>query len=46
MRPVDVIDRYFLDLVSKLLALDPAERITVRNALAHSYFSLGIPPKV
>ncbi len=46
MRPVDVIDRYFLDLVSKLLAFDPAERITVRNALAHSYFSLDIPAKV
>ncbi|KJA26384.1 hypothetical protein HYPSUDRAFT_64108 [Hypholoma sublateritium FD-334 SS-4] len=46
VRSVDGIDRHFLDLMSRLLALDPVQRITVRNALAHPYFSLEVPPKV
>ncbi|EIN09846.1 CMGC/CLK protein kinase [Punctularia strigosozonata HHB-11173 SS5] len=41
--PTDVINRHFLDLVRKLLAFDPAQRITVRDALNHPYFSLTIP---
>jgi dual-specificity kinase len=41
--PTDVINARFLDLVRKLLAFDPAERITVREALAHPYFDLSIP---
>jgi dual-specificity kinase len=41
--PTDVINRHFLDLVRKLLAFDPAQRITVREALNHPYFGLNIP---
>ncbi|KAG2017868.1 CMGC/MAPK protein kinase [Coprinopsis cinerea AmutBmut pab1-1] len=41
--PYDHINRQFLNLVQKLLAFDPAQRITVREALAHPYFSLTIP---
>ncbi|KAF8150784.1 CMGC/CLK protein kinase [Crassisporium funariophilum] len=42
----DNINRQFLDLVRKLLAFDPAQRITVRDALQHPYFSLNIPPEI
>ncbi|KAF9484354.1 CMGC CLK protein kinase [Pholiota conissans] len=44
--PTDNINRQFLDLVRKLLAFDPAQRITVREALQHPYFSLNIPPEI
>ena len=44
--PTDNINRQFLDLVRKLLAFDPAHRITVRDALQHPYFSLNIPPEI
>lgn len=40
--PTDTTNRNFLDLVRKLLAFDPAQRITVREALAHPYFALSI----
>ena len=39
----DPINRHFLDLVKKLLTFDPAQRITVKEALNHPYFSLPIP---
>ena len=42
----DMINRHFLDLVTKLLAWDPAQRITVREALGHPYFSLSIPEEI
>jgi len=35
----DPSSRAFLDLVRQLLALDPAQRITVRQALQHPYFT-------
>ncbi|KZV74620.1 kinase-like protein [Peniophora sp. CONT] len=41
--PTDSVNRQFLDLVRRLLAFDPAERISVREALQHAYFSLGVP---
>jgi dual-specificity kinase len=41
--PIDLINQHFLGLVQKLLAFDPAHRITVRDALNHPYFSLTIP---
>lgn len=41
--PYDEINRTFLDLIRKLLAFDPAQRITVRDALNHPYFALQIP---
>ncbi|KAK2460905.1 hypothetical protein APHAL10511_007375 [Amanita phalloides] len=41
--PVDPINKAFLNLVQKLLAFDPAQRITVREALNHQYFSMTIP---
>ena len=34
---------YFLDLVQKLLAFDPQERLTVRQALQHPFFKLPVP---
>ncbi|KAH9945287.1 CMGC/CLK protein kinase [Epithele typhae] len=39
----DPINRSFLDLVKKLLTFDPAQRISVKEALAHPYFSLPVP---
>jgi mitogen-activated protein kinase 7 len=33
-----------LDLLDKLLAFDPAERITVEEALAHPYLSIWHDP--
>lgn len=36
----------FLNLVQKLLAFDPNQRITVREALNHPYFSLNIPEEI
>ncbi|KAK7454475.1 serine threonine protein kinase CMGC group [Stygiomarasmius scandens] len=44
--PTDHINRQFLDLVRKLLAFDPAQRITVEEALKHPYFSLDIPNEI
>ncbi|KAJ3520189.1 hypothetical protein NM688_g9198 [Phlebia brevispora] len=41
--PTDTINQRFLDLVRRLLTFDPAQRITVREALNHPYFSLQIP---
>lgn len=37
---------HFLDLVRKLLMFDPKQRITVRDALRHPYFSQTIPPEL
>ncbi|TEB34629.1 CMGC/CLK protein kinase [Coprinellus micaceus] len=44
--PTDHANKLFLNLVQKLLAFDPAQRISVREALAHPYFSLTIPEEV
>ena len=44
--PTDVINRQFLNLVQRLLTFDPAQRITVRDALSHPYFSLSIPNEI
>ncbi|KAI5119835.1 hypothetical protein M0805_008401 [Coniferiporia weirii] len=43
MPPRDEVNRQFLDLVQRLLAFDPAQRMTVREALQHPYFDLSIP---
>ncbi|EJD49756.1 kinase-like protein [Auricularia subglabra TFB-10046 SS5] len=42
----DVPNRHFLDLVKKLLTFDPAQRITVREALAHPYLSTNLPSDI
>ncbi|KAG6830655.1 hypothetical protein H0H92_015552 [Tricholoma furcatifolium] len=44
--PTDIINRQFLHLVQRLLCFDPAQRITVREALNHPYFSLSVPEEV
>jgi len=44
--PHDVVNRHFLNLVQKLLAFDPAQRVTVREALNHPYFSLIIANEI
>ncbi|KAL4062856.1 kinase-like domain-containing protein [Scleroderma citrinum] len=44
--PTDPINRQFADLVRRLLAFDPTQRITVRDALHHPYFSLNIPEEL
>lgn len=44
--PTDQVNKLFLNLVQKLLAFDPAQRITVRDALSHPYFSVSIPEEV
>ncbi|KIJ52597.1 hypothetical protein M422DRAFT_58711 [Sphaerobolus stellatus SS14] len=41
----DAFNRHFLDLVRKLLTFDPAQRITVADALRHPYFSQKPPPE-
>jgi dual-specificity kinase len=41
--PTDTFNRSFLGLVQRLLAFDPSQRITVKDALNHPYFSLDIP---
>lgn len=41
--PGDNYNRAFLDLVRKLLGFDPADRIRVRDALKHHYFSTPPP---
>ncbi|KAJ3758533.1 CMGC/CLK protein kinase [Lentinula raphanica] len=46
IQPTDHINRQFLNLVQKLLAFDPSQRITVAEALKHPYFSLKIPPEI
>jgi dual-specificity kinase len=38
----DDVNWQFHDLVKKLLAFDPALRMTVKDALQHPYFSLNI----
>ncbi|TFK50088.1 kinase-like protein [Heliocybe sulcata] len=40
--PTDTLNKHFLDLVRKLLMFDPAQRITVREALNHPYFSVPV----
>ncbi|EIW84213.1 CMGC CLK protein kinase [Coniophora puteana RWD-64-598 SS2] len=40
--PTDIMNQHFLDLVRRLLAFDPNQRLTVREALHHPYFSLAI----
>jgi Protein kinase domain. len=44
--PGDIVNRQFLSLVQKLLTFDPAQRVTVREALNHPYFSLNIPNEI
>ncbi|KAF6757242.1 CMGC/CLK protein kinase [Ephemerocybe angulata] len=44
--PTDPVNKAFLNLVQRLLAFDPAQRITVRDALSHPYFSISIPEEV
>jgi len=39
LNPPDTINKRFLDLVQKLLAFDPAQRITVKEALQHPYIT-------
>ncbi|KAG6332466.1 hypothetical protein ID866_6622 [Astraeus odoratus] len=46
IQQTDHINRQFTDLVRRLLAFDPAQRITVREALTHPYFSLHIPEEL
>ncbi|EJD06631.1 CMGC/CLK protein kinase [Fomitiporia mediterranea MF3/22] len=41
--PIDIVNEHFLDLVARLLAFDPQDRISVRDALQHSYFNLNVP---
>ena len=41
--PTDTANRHFLDLVRRLLTFDPAQRITVREALHHPYFTTLVP---
>ncbi|PCH42314.1 CMGC/CLK protein kinase [Wolfiporia cocos MD-104 SS10] len=41
--PNDSINCQFLDLVKKLLTFDPTERISVKEALKHRYFSTHVP---
>ncbi|EGN99103.1 hypothetical protein SERLA73DRAFT_53690, partial [Serpula lacrymans var. lacrymans S7.3] len=42
IQPTDHVNRQFLDLVRRLLAFDPSQRITVREALQHPYLSMNI----
>jgi serine/threonine protein kinase len=42
----DIVNRQFLDLVRKLLAFDPAQRLTVAEAIKHPYFSLNIAEEI
>lgn len=44
--PTDLINKQFVDLVRRLLAFDPAQRITVRDALDHPYFSFEVPKEL
>ncbi|OCH95442.1 CMGC CLK protein kinase [Obba rivulosa] len=44
--PTDPINKAFLDLVKKLLTFDPRDRITVKEALKHEYFSFPVPPEL
>lgn len=41
--PTDTANKQFLDLVRRLLTFDPSQRISVRDALAHPYFSSRVP---
>ena len=42
----DGINKQFYDLVRRLLMFDPAQRITVKDALQHPYFSVRIPDEI
>ncbi|KAF8309916.1 kinase-like protein [Clavulina sp. PMI_390] len=44
--PADSINLQFQDLVRRLLAFDPAQRLTVRQALAHKFFDERIPQEI
>ncbi|KAL0954621.1 hypothetical protein HGRIS_003579 [Hohenbuehelia grisea] len=46
IQPSDNVNRLFLDLVQRLLAFDPASRISVKEALAHPYLAINIPPEL
>ncbi|KIY66526.1 kinase-like protein [Cylindrobasidium torrendii FP15055 ss-10] len=46
IQPTDRINVQFLNLVSRLLAFDPAQRITVKEALNHPYFTMSIPEEI
>ncbi|KIJ66685.1 hypothetical protein HYDPIDRAFT_174083 [Hydnomerulius pinastri MD-312] len=46
IQPSDLINKHFLDLVRRLLAFDPAQRISVREALHHPYFSVNVPDEL
>ncbi|KAG9005808.1 dual specificity protein kinase kns1 [Tulasnella sp. JGI-2019a] len=43
IKPIDITNMRFLDLVKKLLIWEPNDRLTVRDALSHPYFDLTIP---
>ncbi|KAG8925709.1 dual specificity protein kinase kns1 [Tulasnella sp. 419] len=43
IKTFDICNSRFLELVKSLLMWDPAERITVKEALKHPYFDLTIP---
>ena len=40
------LDRHGYDLLSRLLTLDPKQRITAQEALDHAYFQQGVKPQV
>jgi dual-specificity kinase len=42
----DASSKSFFELVKQLLAFDPAQRISVREALSHPYFTRDIPMNV
>ncbi|KAI0784188.1 CMGC CLK protein kinase [Abortiporus biennis] len=44
--PTDSVNRNFFDLVKRLLTFDPAQRITVKEALQHPYFAQHIPEEI
>jgi dual-specificity kinase len=44
--PTDMVNKQFADLVRRLLAFDPAQRITVKEALQHPYFQLEVPEEM
>ncbi|KAI8377781.1 kinase-like domain-containing protein [Radiomyces spectabilis] len=40
--PPSTLNRYFLDLLQKMLVYDPAQRITAREALRHPFFHVSV----
>lgn len=44
--PTDQTNRNFLHLVQRLLAFDPEQRITVKEALNHPYFNIHVPEEI